>query len=246
MLDHQRINLYEAMCVQRTWSFEDWEPYLCRHPIVRHFCQRLIWSAQRGEQTLQFRPLADHSFTDVEDNPIVLESSNVISLAHQTTVTPEAAQAWLQHLSDYEVAPLFDQFGRGAPAMTEEMKKQRELKDFEGWMTDTFKIRGRATKLGYTRGPALDGGWFMEYVKRFPTTGLMAVIEFTGSSLPESQIPAALLKLTFRRDNGSQRSGDLRLSEIPAVLLTECWNDYRQLASEGSGYDPEWEKKAKM
>jgi hypothetical protein len=34
--DQQRVNLYEAMCVQRTWRFEDWEPFLCRHPIVRH------------------------------------------------------------------------------------------------------------------------------------------------------------------------------------------------------------------
>jgi hypothetical protein len=74
----------------------------------------------------------------------------------------------------------------------------------------------------------------------------VAVIEFTGSSLPEEQIPAALTKLTFRRDNGTQSSPDLPLSEVPSVLLTECWNDYRQIAAEGTGYDPEWEKKGMM
>ncbi|MDP1588521.1 MAG: DUF4132 domain-containing protein [Prosthecobacter sp.] len=246
VLDQQRINFYEAMCVQRTWRFEDWEPFLCLHPIVRHFCQRLVWNAQLGEQVLHFRPLADGTFTDVEDNPLTLEPADVISLAHQSTVPTEMAKAWLQHLSDYEIAPLFDQFGRSAPEMTPETKKQRELKDFEGWMSDTFKIRGRATKLGYTRGSTGDGGWFNEYIKRFPTTGLVAVIEFTGSSLPETQIPAALTKLTFRRDNGTQSSPDLPLSEVPSVLLTECWNDYRQIAAEGTGYDPEWEKKGLM
>lgn len=246
VIEQQRINFYEAMCVQRTWRFDDWQPFLCLHPVVRHFCQRLVWKAQRGEQVLAFRPLADGSFTDVEDNPVTLEPTDVISLAHQSTVTGDAAKAWLQHLSDYEIAPLFDQFGRSAPELTPEKKKQRELKDFEGWMSDTFKIRGRATKLGYTRGPAGDGGWFNEYIKRFPSTGLVAVIEFSGSSLPETQIPAALTTLSFRRDNGTQSSSALPLSEIPSVLLTECWNDYRQIAAEGTGFDPEWEKKGLM
>ena len=246
VIEQQRINFYEAMCVQRTWRFDDWQPFLCLHPVVRHFCQRLVWNAQRGEQALAFRPLADGSFTDVEDNPVTLEPTDVVSLAHQSTVTGDAAKAWLQHLSDYEIAPLFDQFGRSAPELTPETKKQRELKDFEGWMSDTFKIRGRATKLGYTRGPTGDGGWFNEYIKRFPTTGLVAVIEFSGSSLPETQIPAALTTLSFRRDNGTQSSSALPLSEIPSVLLTECWNDYRQIAAEGTGYDPEWEKKRLM
>lgn len=240
VLEQQRLNFYEAMCVQRTWKFEDWRPFLCQHPIVRHFCQRLVWSAQRGAEALHFRPLADGSFTDVEDNALTLEEADVISLAHQTTLGAETAKAWMQHLSDYEVVPLFDQLGRSAPEMTEEKKRQRELKDFEGWMSDTFKIRGRATKLGYTRGSTGDGGSFSEYTKRFPTTGLVAEIAFTGSFLPETQLPAALTTLSFRREQGSQK---LPLSDVPAVLLAECWNDYRQLAVEGSGFDPEWEKK---
>ncbi len=243
VLEQQRINFYEAMCVQRTWKFEDWEPFLCQHPIVRHFCQRLVWCAQRGANSLHFRPLADGSFTDVEDNPLTLEAADVISLAHQTTLSAEAAKAWLQHLSDYEVAPLFDQLGRSAPEMTEEKKKQRELKDFEGWMSDTFKIRGRATKLGYTRGSTEDGGVFSEYTKRFPTTGLVAEIAFTGSYLPETNLPAAITTLSFHRENGGYGSQAILISDVPAVLLTECWNDYRQLAADRTGFDSEWEKK---
>ena len=243
VIEQQRINFYEAMCVQRTWRFEDWEPFLCQHPIARNFCQRLVWSAQRGDQALPFRPLADGTFTDAEDNALALKAADVISIAHQTTVAPEVAKAWLQHLSDYEITPLFDQFGRGTPELTAEKKQQRELNDFEGWMTDTFKLRGRATKLGYTRGSTQDGGAFSEYTKRFPTTGLVAEISFTGSFLPETQIPAALTKLSFRRENDSYGSQNTLIIDVPAVLLTECWNDYRQIATEGSGFDPEWEKK---
>jgi len=244
VLEQQRMNMYEAMCVQRSWCFEDWEPFLCRHPVMRHFCQRLVWVATRGETVRLFRPLADGTFTDVEDNPVELDPADVISLAHQTTSGPALATAWIQHLSDYEIAPLFDQFGRGAPEITPGKKQQRELKDFEGWMTETFKLRGRATKLGYTRGPTGDGGWFHEYVKRFPTTELQAVIEFTGNALPEANMAAALIKLSFHREHTGQTSQAISLSDVPAVLLAECWNDYRQLAAEGPGFDPEWEKKS--
>lgn len=244
VIDQQRVTLYEAMCVQRTWRFDDWEPFLCRHPIVRHFCQRLVWTATRDGVAHHFRPLADGSFTDVEDNAFTMDAADVIAIAHLTTTTPAIASAWIRHFGDYEVAPLFDQFGRGAPEMTPEKKAQRELKDFEGWMADTFKIRGRATKVGYTRGSTGDGGWFNEYIKRFPTTGLQAVIEFTGSMLPETNIPAALMKLTFHRENAGFASQAIPLGEVPPVLLAECWNDYRQIAADGSGFDPEWEKKA--
>jgi hypothetical protein len=245
VLDQQRLNLYEAMCVQRTWRFEDWDPFLCRHPIVRHLCQRLVWTAARRDQMLTFRPLADGTFTELNDDPVMLGPSDVITIAHQSTIPAAASTAWLRHLSDYEVTPLFDQFGRSAPEMTAEKKKQREFKDFEGWMSDTFKIRGRATKLGYTRGAAEDGGWFYQYVKRFHTTGLQAEIEFTGSALPEENITAALTQLSFHRIEG-QSAQALTLGEVPSVLLTECWNDYRQIAAEGSGFDPEWDKKARL
>jgi hypothetical protein len=33
------------------------------------------------------------------------------------------------------------------------------------------------------------------------------------------------------------------LGEVPDVLLCESWNDVRALAAEGTGFDPEWEKK---
>jgi hypothetical protein len=247
LLEQQRMNLYEAMCVQRRWAYDDWEAYLNRHPVMRHYCQRLVWLTQCGEDTLTFRPLPDGTLTDVEDNSVTLSPDHIISLAHQMTTSSEIGSKWLQHLSDYEVTPLFDQFGRSSPAITEEQQRQRELRDFEGWLVETFKLRGRATKLGYNRGATGDGGWFHEYVKRFPTTDLQAVIEFTGNVLPEENRTAAMLKLSFQRDNPNGSGYDaagLPLNKVPAVLLTECWNDFRQMAAEGPGFDPEWEKKS--
>ncbi|WP_170157123.1 DUF4132 domain-containing protein [Roseimicrobium gellanilyticum] len=248
VLEQQRMNLYEAMCVERAWDYEDWEPYLNRHPVVRHYCQRIVWMAKRGEETVWFRPLADGTLSDVEDNALTLQPDHRISIGHHTTTSLENAKAWIQHFDDYEVTPLFEQFGRSTPESTSDGNERRELKDFEGWLVETFKLRTRATKLGYTRGATGDGGWFNDYVKRFTTTGIRAVVEFTGNSLPEENRTAAMLKLSFHREDSSPDhsygSVGLRLSEVPTVLLAECWNDFRQMAAEGPGYDADWAKKS--
>ena len=111
---------------------------------------------------------------------------------------------------------------------------------------EAFALRARALKLGYERGAPEDGGWFSVYQKRFPTLGLQATLEFTGNPLPEQNRTVALLSLSF----ASRQSGEawaqtgLPLSKVPAVLLSECYNDLRLIAADGSGFDPDWKKKS--
>lgn len=247
----QRDRLYEAMCTQRTWPFEDWNIFLNRHPVARHHCQRLVWSAIRDEKVMTlFRPLPDGSLTDSNDDPVALKPEDQIRLAHECQVTPEQSLAWRQHLKDYEVEPLFEQFGRTNFDLAEERKQEDELTDFRGHLLEAFKLRGRANKLGYTRGQAQDGGWFFDYHKRFPTLGMEAVLEFTGNGLPEENRTVALTSFRFERvaPEGEPVIGGAKMSlgEVPAVLLSECWNDLRQIAAEGPGFDPDWEKKTQM
>jgi hypothetical protein len=118
-------------------------------------------------------------------------------------------------------------------------------------MVEAFKLRGLAAKFGYTRGAAEDGGWFYKYLKLFPGLGLEVQLNFSGNGLPEQNRSVALSGLTFHgsraREGGNSPLGDggsLPLREIPAVLVAECYNDLRALAATGTGFDPEWEKKA--
>jgi hypothetical protein len=34
------------------------------------------------------------------------------------------------------------------------------------------------------------------------------------------------------------------LADVPKVLLSECYNDMRLIAGEGTGFDSEWAKKS--
>jgi hypothetical protein len=244
----QRERLYEAMCTQRAWSYEDWDTYLHRHPIVGRSCRQLVWAATRGEQRLAtFRPLGDGSLTNARDEALRVPADASVRIAHAGNTPEDEARAWLEHLSSYELAPLFDQFGRLVYRPSAEGLQQVRVEDYLGHMLPAFKLRARAAKLGYVRGAAEDGGWFFTYRKHFTTLGLEAVIEFTGNGLPEENRTVALRSLSFSRGQDESSpfgaESECTLGEIPAVLLSECWNDLRSLAAEGTGFDPDWEKK---
>ena len=247
VLTMQRDRLYEAMCTARTWPFEDWNLYLNQHPIVKHYCQRLAWAVVRDERAVRlFRPLPDGSLTDAADDPVALGAEDQIRLAHECLVTADESQSWRRHLADYNVEVLFEQFGRPNFNLPEERKNETEIDDFRGHLLEAFKLRGRASRFGYTRGQAQDGGWFFDYRKRFPTLGIEAVIEFTGNGLPEENRTVGLTVLHFDRVVEGENFGaeaKMPLAEAPPVLVSECWNDIRTIAAEGTGFDPEWERK---
>jgi Domain of unknown function (DUF4132)/HEAT repeats len=240
----QAQRLYEAMCTERSWSAEDWERYLLRHPVVGPAVRRLVWVAPSDDgRSVVFRPLDDGSLTDVDDNDVELPDGARVKVAHDSVLSSDEVAQWTAHLADYEVVPLFQQLGRGVHAVSPRMRSKRELTDFTGSVLEAFALRGRAGKLGYVRGQTEDAGWFYTYEKRFPTLGIVAVANFTGNPLPEENRLVALKELTFRREVPGGHGTPLALGDVPAVLVSECWQDMRLLAAEGTGFDPEWEKK---
>jgi hypothetical protein len=235
------------MCTQRSWVFDDWNTYLNQHVILSSYVQRLVWGVvENAVFTKLFRPLADRSLTDEQDNAVEVPAHATIRLAHDALLTEAQRAAWTNHMADYAITPLFGQFGRPKFELSSARAEETVIKDFEGHLIEAFKLRGRLSKQGYNRGAAQDGGWWFTYHKRFLGLGLEAVIEFTGSPMPEENRTVALISLYFQRLGEEQNSNDekITLSELPIVLLTECWNDLRLAAAEGTGFDPEWEKKS--
>ncbi len=244
----QTQRLYEALCTERSWPFDDWRVYLAGHPILGRLCRRLVWTAAEGDQPgVTFRLLDDGELTAAGDEPVELAADAVVRLAHDLRVGPGEAAAWLEHFEDYEVAPLFRQLGTNVFTLDDEHRNLTELPAFEGYMIEAFTLRGAAGKLGWNRGEAQDGGWFGDYRKRFPTLGLDAVLLFTGNGLPEENVVVALRGLAFEAVSDEKETWrgaqPLRLRDVPRVLLSEAWNDLRLIGEQGSGYDPDWQKK---
>jgi hypothetical protein len=241
----QTERLREAMALGRHWPREDWESFIAGHPLVGRLAQRLIWLGLDADATATaFRPLGDGSFTDAADEDVDVSAFAKVQLAHRSLLLPDAIEAWRKHLADYEIQPPFDQIGRDLPSLTASMATHRDIRDREGWIIETFQLRGIANKLGYVRGAAGDGGWFTTYERPYRGAGMVAEIEFSGSPLPEENAPAVLHALSFRllRENG-YHGRQLALKEVPPVLLAETWQDLHDIAAKGSGFDPEWQKK---
>ncbi len=243
----QTARLFEAMCTERAWNVTDWLEFLQKHPVVGRLVQRLVWLGigADGNIVRSFRPLEDGSLSGSDDEPVSHEGLHSVRLAHQALLGTDAATQWLQHFSDYEIAPLFAQFGRPSLQLDEALKTDTKIDDRKGHMIETFRLRGAATKLGYERGENLDGGAFMDYVKRYQGLGIQVMIGFTGSYLPEENIASALTDLMFVKTGGGSwgNAGPLALGDVPVVLLSECWNDLHEIASAGTGYDKDWESK---
>ncbi len=251
VVKQQEERLYEAMCVQRSWPFADWQTYVAGHPIVGRLAQRVVWmvlpkpQAETAEAR-SFRPLGDGTLTGPDDAAVTLAPDERIGVAHPLFLSEPHIAAWLKHLEDYEVEPLFDQLGRKPFRLSDTQRTEPTITDFHGHLVESLKLRGRATKRGYTRGPAEDGGWFFLYRRYFPGAGIAAEIHFSGNSLPEESRTVALAELTFERTSPDHAAGAAAvgsLAEVPAVLVSECWNDVREIAAEGPGFDAEWEKK---
>lgn len=245
VVELQTQRLYEAMCAARLWPLGEWREYLQQHPIMRHLLQRLIWVevAADGQQRL-LRPTEDGSLIDLDDDELELAEDSRIRLAHAALVDADTAKGWLRHFKDYKIKPLFAQMTRQLPEIAAEDAADKAISDRQGWMSDTFTLRGVLSKLGYQRAAAEDGGFFDHYFKDFSSLGLRVRMGFTGNCLPEENVPAALTQLSYEKIGRRWSSGDaLPLSAIPPVLLAETYADYHAAADACGGFDPQWEKK---
>jgi len=244
VVEMQSARLYEAMCAGRRWPLADWDEYLRRHPVVGRLVQRLAWMRFDAEGRLLglMRPTEDGSLIDAADDEVEPGADEGIGLAHASLLGEADVAAWQAHFKDYKVTPLFAQLARRSPPSQD--PGANAIADRLGWTSDTFKLRAAFGKQGYSRGSAEDSGVFFEYVKDFASLGIQVRIEFSGSALPEENMPAALKTLGFvRLGAGGYGNGNLPLAQVPPVLLAEAYGDYHAVAAACQGFDPDWERK---
>ncbi|MFG6444736.1 DUF4132 domain-containing protein [Microbacterium sp. P07] len=235
LLATQTARLYEAMCLQRAWPVDEWTEYVHGHPIMRRLAARLVW-AEHGEGGIRaFRPVGDGELIDADDAEFTLRPRTTVTVAHAAIMAPDEVEAWRTHVADYEVQALFPQLEEGAPPAP--TADGLSIDEREGWLSDTFAIRGRATTRGYVRDMQGEA-WFDAYRKDFPAADLSVVLGITGSYVPEEQSPAAVTTLSFRRSGSADA---VRLADVPPVLLAEAYRDYVTIAEAGA-FDPGWKK----
>ena len=243
VVDMQTGRLYEAMCSERQWNVAEWQEYIFEHPIMKRLIQRLVWlEVKTNGEKISFRPSDDGALLNLEDDEIELSVDSKIQISHAVLVGEDEAKAWIAHFKDYKVKFLFEQMTHHVPKLDND--NVTEINDRKGWLTDTFTLRGVITKLGYQRASIEDGGSFDRYTKPFKQLGIDVEITFSGSYVPEENIPAVLYELAFsKKGSRSWNNHELPIKEIPPILLAESYADYLKIADATHGFDPDWEKK---
>ncbi|AHN26274.1 hypothetical protein GAPWK_1701 [Gilliamella apicola] len=239
LLTMQISRFYEAMCAERQWRVEDWQKYLQPHPIVGRLIQRLVWLEldNNGQIVNSFRTTEDGSLITNQDDEILLDQNHFITVAHSALLSSDDIAQWQAHLKDYKVKPLFEQFSALLPDMSK--FKDEVIDDRLGWLTDSFTLRSVLKKLGYERDDIEDGGCFYGYHKYFDSLDLYINIEFSGSMVPEENIPVVLYNLYFSSKKGFKDRA-IALDKLPKVLLAEGYANYMAVANVCSGFDPNW------
>ena len=242
LIKMQISRFYEAMCAERQWRVEDWQKYLQPHPIVGRLIQRLVWLEldNNGQIVNSFRLTEDGSLITNQDNEILLDQNHFITVAHSALLTSDDTAKWQAHLKDYKVNPLFEQFSDPLPDMSK--FKDDVIDERLGWLTDSFTLRGILKKLGYERDDIEYGGYFFGYHKYFYSLNIYINIEFSGSMLPEENIPVVLSNLSFSTKKGFEDKV-IALDKLPKVLLAEGYANYMAVANACSGFDPNWKDK---
>ncbi|MBI1206563.1 MAG: DUF4132 domain-containing protein [Azospirillum sp.] len=247
----QTARLYEAMCLGKSWRFDDWERDLNRHPIAGRLVQRLVWQSNGGAGGLRlFRPLEDGSLSDADDKTIVLSADDRLWLAHGAMLEEVVRRTWQQHLADYEVRKPFEQFGRvPLPAAfgPEVLGAETVISDFVGAVMTDLTVRATMNRLGYKAGPNVDGGGVVNYVKPFRSLGVSASIFISGHNAvisKDEELMVAIKEGAFIAPDLSYPSPEdgLPLAGVPAMLRAELYADLHDAAAAGTMM-ADWKKR---
>lgn len=221
----QQARLYEALCIQRSWNFSDWEMFLHQHPVVRRLCQRSIWAVFSDDSTYPtqiFRPQENGSLIDAQGNAVTVSPKAIVRLAQATLLSEELTQAWQKHLSDFQITPLFDNWTAvySLPTASEEMT---EIGDFAGRFLGRHQLRQRAMQHGYLPKTAeFEHGATVNYRKLFESINIEAVIDLKDGGDPPASpedFAVQLGEIYFWQER------KVILGEVPPVLLSIVWSE---------------------
>ncbi|MFV0523899.1 MAG: DUF4132 domain-containing protein, partial [Acidimicrobiales bacterium] len=243
----QPDRLRQAMCAQRPWTADDLRRYVLDNPVMVRLATRLVWAAVGPDGAITgFRPLTDGTILDVTDEDVDLDTLDRITVAHQHLLGDEVARAWVSHLVDYEIQPLFPQFGR--PEVTVD-DGSTQVTDFVGYRHNDGSIRGQIDRLGWQLGPVWDVGIARQLVKDVADTGLRGVIDLSeGILLGAVEVGTSPVTLggfyfvTAAEYPTAEQA--VPLATVPPILLSELYAEVEAMAHAGRAPEPGVDREA--
>jgi hypothetical protein len=177
----QFLRIEMQLVKQRRWASARFGQLFLSHPLLVPFAVRLVWAHyDEGRRTLTFRALEDRTLTTADDESCELPPTGTVGIVHPLELTDSELTAWKTHLADHEVEPPFPQLDRDVERVALDRRAVRILRDHSGTKLNAMTFKGRAERLGWTRGSVTDGGGIGSYVKYFPGAGVDVILKLDG------------------------------------------------------------------
>lgn len=242
----QTLRLENLMVRQQRWPVDRWTELFTMHPVLLPMAARLIWGVydDAGKLETTFRPLEDRTFTHASDGPFTMPGHGRIGIIHPLELTEDQRKAWQTHLADYEITPPFPQLERPVVHLAPEHAGKKSLADYAGTSMNGMTFKGRADRLGWTRGSVCDGGGITTYTKSFPAAGVDVFLGLDGMHIGiDMSTDIKLEKACFVR-SGSVKTGSytydepgdendprvLPFGQVPAIVYSEVLGDLHKIA----------------
>lgn len=251
----QAERLEEALKSRRSWDIARWQALFLKHPMLRSLAITLIWGVVAAESSgyqCIFRPLEDGSLTDVKDNAVELPAEGQIRIVHPAELDEEARNAWLQHLTDYEVIPFFTQLNQPVVQVQPEERDALWWEKYQGYIVDGNTFRSLFLGTKWQLGPIkYDGDCDYHTIYKKPAANMLAVLEIAGlGARSKLEFKLAIKRLIFVRINttGSisetlkeQDERIIKLGDVPPALFSPVAIDVQAIAAIGE-YREDWEQ----
>ena len=254
----QKVRLETALLADRRWSKTAWETLFVKNPVMHSFAIGLIWAAYGEEGVQTFRYMEDGTFNTVDEDEYILPEQVRIGLVHPIELDADTISAWQEQLGDYEITQPFAQLDRPLYAVNEEEKGQLDLTRYHGRTINALTLMGRATKLGWSKGSAQDGGVFYVFYREDVTErqksdngtvtllGNAAELHFSGTYIAVENDDVTIENLRFYRP-GAIRHGSyvyeeaddqkaLPLETIPPRYFSEIILQLEQILGDSNDH----------
>lgn len=253
---NQKLRLEYALTVNRRWKAADWEKLFVKNPIMHQFAISLIWGVYEKEDLNDtFRYMEDGTFNTVDEDEYDLPESAIIGLVHPVELDEETKSKWQEQLTDYEITQSIEQLSRPVHRITDSEKKEKSLTKVAGKMLNPLSLSSKLIGMGWTKGPAMDGGGFYKYVRDDADCGLGVELYFSGAfigdyaSINEDDITVydAVIYNTETVQYDSKVWGDvtkssaLDLGDVPARYYSEIVYQLEKATATSTETNENWQ-----
>jgi len=246
----QLLRMETLMVRQFRWPTARWHELYLGHPLLLPFAQRLVWGAYKadGKLVATFRALEDHTLTGSADEAFTLLPECMVGVVHPLELSLQDRQGWLKHLADYDVVPPFAQLERSVVTVKPEQQKTKFGTEVAETELNAMTFKGRAERLGWTRGSVCDAGCINYYVKTFPGAGVDVFVETEGMYVGIDMYTDIKLGKNFFVKHGSVQIGSyiydepgdptdprlLSYAEVPAIAFSESMGDLLRISAKSA------------